>query len=143
MGFIVLDGATYLLMVLILMFHYDLIHANALKMLLGVATTLVPIAMFTGHGSIRWPEGLVMSAGSVAGGFIGARLTMHERAKFWIFRILVAVLVLEIIHLGVQYVLPYIPPLSGTDTGRVPYFWRDSASASHPRRNSSEGTLDR
>jgi uncharacterized protein len=82
-----------------------------LKMLLAVATTLVPIAMFSGHGSIRWPEGLVMSAGSVAGGFIGARLTMHERAKFWIFRILVAVLVLEIIHLGVQYVLPYIPPL--------------------------------
>jgi len=92
------------------MFHYDLIHANALKMLLAVATTLVPILMFTGHGSIRWPEGLVMSAGSVAGGFIGARLTMHERAKFWIYRILVAVLVLEIIHLGVQYVAPYIPP---------------------------------
>src|ERR1700677_4266076 len=85
MGFIVLDGATYLLLVLIL--------------------------MFTGHGSIRWPEGLVMSAGSVAGGFIGARLTMHERAKFWIYRILVAVLVLEIIHLGIQYVAPYIPPL--------------------------------
>ncbi len=110
MGFIVPDGALLLLLVLILMFHYDLIHANALKMLLAVATTLVPIAMFTGHGSIRWPEGLVMSAGSVAGGFIGARLTMHERAKFWIYRILVAVLVLEIVHLGFQYVVPYIPP---------------------------------
>src|SRR3984957_10579934 len=31
LGFIVLDGATYLLLVLILMFHYDLIRANALK----------------------------------------------------------------------------------------------------------------
>src|ERR1700723_3953177 len=110
MGFIVLDGATYLLLVLILMFHYDLIHANALKALLAVFTTLVPILMFAGHGSIRWPQGLVMSAGSVAGGFIGARLTMHERAKFWIYRILVAVLVLEILHLGVQYVAPFIPP---------------------------------
>jgi uncharacterized protein len=111
MGFIVLDGATYLLLVLILMFHYDLVRANALKALLAVATTLVPIAMFTGHGSIRWPEGLVMSAGSIAGGYIGARLTMHERAKFWIYRILIAVLVLEIVHLGIQYVAPYIPPL--------------------------------
>jgi hypothetical protein len=27
---------------------------------------------------------------------------MHERAKFWTFRILAAVLLLEIIHLGIQ-----------------------------------------
>src|ERR1700691_2022307 len=111
LGFIVLDGATYLLLVLILMCHYPLIRANALKALLAVATTLVPIAMFTGHGSIRWPQGLVLSAGSVVGGYIGARLTMHERAKFWIYRVLVAVLLLEIVHLGIQYVAPYIPPL--------------------------------
>jgi uncharacterized protein len=111
LGFIVLDGATYLLLVLILMFHYGLVRANALKALLGVATTLVPILMFSGHGSIRWPEGLIMAAGSVAGGYMGARLTMHERAKFWIFRILVAVLLLEIVHLAVQYLAPYIPPI--------------------------------
>jgi hypothetical protein len=111
LGFIVLDGATYLLLVLILMFHYDLVRANALKALLGVPTTLVPILMFAGHGSIRWPEGLIMSAGSVAGGYFGARLTMHERAKYWIFRILVVVLVLEIVHLSIKYAAPYIPPL--------------------------------
>jgi uncharacterized membrane protein YfcA len=111
LGFIVLDGATYLLLVLMLMFHYDLVRANALKALLGVATTLVPILMFAGHGSINWPEGLIMSAGSIGGGYIGARLTMHERAKFWVFRILVVVLVLEVIHLGVQYAAPYIRPL--------------------------------
>jgi uncharacterized protein len=111
LGFIVLDGATYLLLVLILMFHFDLIRANALKALLCVPTTLVPILMFAGHGSIRWPEGLLMSAGSMVGGYIGARLTMHERAKYWIFRILVAVLLLEIVHLSVQYAAPYIRPV--------------------------------
>jgi len=108
LGFIVLDGATYLLLVLILIFRYDLVRANALKALLGVATTLVPILMFAGHGSIRWPEGLVMSAGSIYGGHLGARLAMHERAKFWIYRTLVVVLLLEIVHLGVQYGAPYI-----------------------------------
>ncbi len=108
LGFIVLDGATYLLLVLILIFRYDLVHANALKALLCIPTTLVPILMFAGHGSIRWPEGLAMSAGSIAGGYFGARLAMHERAKFWIYRILVAVLLLEIAHLGVQYGAPYI-----------------------------------
>jgi uncharacterized protein len=108
LGFIVLDGATYLLLVLILMFHFDLVRANALKALLGVTTTLVPIVMFANAGSIRWREGLLMSAGSVAGGYIGARLTMHERAKFWIFRTLIAVLLLEIVHLGIQYAAPLI-----------------------------------
>jgi hypothetical protein len=52
-----------------------------------------------------------MSAGSMCGGYLGARLTMHARAKFWILRILVAVLMLEIIHLGVQYVAPFIHPV--------------------------------
>jgi uncharacterized protein len=108
LGFIVLDGATYLLLVLILMFHFDLVRANALKALLGVTTTLVPIVMFANSGSIRWREGLLMSVGSVAGGYFGARLTMHERAKYWIFRTLIAVLLLEIIHLGIQYGAPYL-----------------------------------
>src|ERR1700722_2966777 len=53
LGFIVLDGATYLLLVLILMFHYDLVHANAIRALLPVCTTLVTILMLRGHGSIR------------------------------------------------------------------------------------------
>lgn len=108
LGFIVLDGATYLLLVLILMFHFDLVRANALKALLGVATTLVPILMFAGHGSIHWLEGLVMSAGSVAGGYFGAHMAMQARAKVWVFRTLVAVLSLEIVHLAIQYVAPYI-----------------------------------
>lgn len=108
MGFIVVDGATYLLLTLVLLFHYDLVRANALKALLGVVTTLVPIVMFAGHGSIRWPEGLLMSAGSLVGGRLGARLAMREQAKYWVFRILVLVLILEIIHLAVQYALPFI-----------------------------------
>jgi uncharacterized protein len=103
LGFIVLDGATYLLLVLILIFRFDLVRANALKVLLLVTTTLVPISMFASGGSIRWTEGVLMSVGSIAGGHLGARFTMHERAKFWIFRILVAVLLLEIVHLGIQY----------------------------------------
>ena len=108
LGFIVLDGGTYLLLVLVLMFGFDLVHANALKNLLLVATSLLPVTIFTVAGNIRWMEGVLMSAGSIAGGYVGARLTMHERAKFWVFRILVAVLLLEIIHLAIQYGAPYI-----------------------------------
>ena len=108
LGFIVLDGATYLLLVLILLFRFDLVHANALKVLLLVTTTLVPIVLFASAGSVRWTEGFLLAGGSIAGGHIGARLTMHEQAKVWVFRILIAVLLLEIVHLAIEYGAPLI-----------------------------------
>jgi uncharacterized membrane protein YfcA len=78
LGFIVLDGATYLLLVLILLFGYDLPHANALKVFLLVTTTLVPIALFARAGNIWWTEGLLLSVGSLVGGHFGAKLSSHE-----------------------------------------------------------------
>src|SRR5262249_6193287 len=62
LGFIVLDGATYLMLVLILVCHYDLPHANALKVLLASITTLVAIVMFSRAGDTRWVEGGLLSA---------------------------------------------------------------------------------
>lgn len=103
LGFIVLDGATYLLLVLILLFGYDLPHANALKVFLLVTTTLVPIALFARAGDIWWTEGLLLSAGSLLGGYFGAKLSSLESARNWVFRILVAVIILELVHLGIQY----------------------------------------
>jgi uncharacterized membrane protein YfcA len=103
LGFIVLDGATYLLLVLILLFGYDLPHASALKVFLLVTTTLVPIALFARAGNIWWTEGLLLSVGSLVGGHFGAKLSSHEKARTWVFRTLVAVIVLELIHLAMQY----------------------------------------
>jgi uncharacterized protein len=103
LGFIVLDGATYLLLVLILLFGYDLPHANALKVFLAMTTTLVPIVLFARAGDIWWTEGLLLSAGSLLGGYFGAKLSSQEQARTWVFRILVAVIVLELIHLSIHY----------------------------------------
>jgi len=108
LGFIVLDGATYLLLVLILLFGYDLPHANALKVFLAMTTTLVPIVLFARAGDIWWTEGLLLSAGSLLGGYFGAKLSSQEQARTWVFRILVAVIVLELIHLSIHY---FGPPL--------------------------------
>jgi uncharacterized protein len=108
LGFIVLDGATYLLLVLILLFRFDLPHANALKVLLLVTTTLVPIVLFTRHGDIWWKEGLLLSAGSILGGYLGARVSAQERARIWVFRTLVAVILLELVQLGIHYFKPFV-----------------------------------
>jgi uncharacterized membrane protein YfcA len=106
LGFIVLDGATYLLLVLILLFRYDLPHANALKVFLLVTTTLVPITLFARAGDIWWTEGLLLSGGSLPGGYFGAKLSSQEGARVWVFRILVGVIILELVHLGIQYFGP-------------------------------------
>jgi uncharacterized protein len=104
----VLDGATYLLLVLILLFRFDLPRANALKVLLLVTTTLVPIALFAQRGDIWWKEGLLLSAGSILGGYLGARLSARPQARLWVFRVLVAVILLELADLGVHYFKPFV-----------------------------------
>jgi uncharacterized membrane protein YfcA len=106
LGFIVLDGATYLLLLLILICNYALAQANALKVLLIAVTTLIPIVLFSGAGEIAWAEGAVLALGSLAGGHAGAQLSGHPNAKAWAFRVLVAVILLELVHLTWHYFAP-------------------------------------
>lgn len=106
LGFIVLDGATYVLLVLMLVCHYALPQANALKSLLIVVTTLVPVAMFADAGDIFWTEGWVMSVGSIAGGHLGAKFSNHVQARVWVFRLLVGAISLELLHLAWHYTAP-------------------------------------
>lgn len=106
-GLIVIDGATYLLLVLILVCGYALPQANALKVLLIAVTTLVPVMFFSGTGEIAWAEGSVLALGSIAGGHAGAHFSSHPAAKAWAFRLLVVVIFLEVIHLGWHYFAPH------------------------------------
>jgi hypothetical protein len=49
------------------------IHAmNALKSILGVAINGVAAAVFIVKGAIYWPQGMVVIAGALAGGYFGA-----------------------------------------------------------------------
>jgi uncharacterized membrane protein YfcA len=113
LGFIVLDGNTYLLLVLMGLMHFDLPRANALKVLLLVASSVVPVAMFCWSGSIWWTDGVILSAGSLAGGHCGAKLSLYENAHRWVFRLLVLAISLEVIHLGVSYLAPFHPATTG------------------------------
>ena len=103
LGLIVLDGATYLMLVLMLVCGYQLAPANALKAIILAVTTLVPVALFWKAGDILWTEGIIMAGGSVAGGHLGARLSSHVKARVWTFRILVVVISLELAHLLWHY----------------------------------------
>ncbi len=102
-GLIVLDGATYLLLILILVCWYPLAEANAIKSFIVVVTTGVAIVLFASDGEMRFAEGAVLSAGSVAGGYFGARFSSYPSARKWAFRLLVIAISLELVHLAWQY----------------------------------------
>lgn len=102
-GFIVLDSGTYMLLVLVLASGLTLVEANAVKNLATLTTTLVAMAIFAAHQSIDWKIGGIMALGSVAGGFLGAKLAISDQGRRWIVGLLVVVIVGEVINLALRY----------------------------------------
>jgi uncharacterized membrane protein YfcA len=103
LGFIVLDGATYLLLALTLSVGLHLVPANAIKSAVLVPTTLVAMIVFAWKGDIDWTVGAIMGAGSIVGAWLGARLATSPQAKRYVFWLLVAVISAELVHLAWHY----------------------------------------
>lgn len=103
LGFIVLDGATYLLLALTLAVGLSLVPANAIKSAVLVPTTLIAMLVFAYKGNIDWTIGVIMGVGSVAGAWLGARLATAPAAKKYVFYLLVIVISAELVHLGWHY----------------------------------------
>lgn len=68
-------GVGLLLLLLLARSGFDLVSGNAVKTLLVISiTALVALPVFLLDGQIRWIPALVLSAGSAAGGYAGARV---------------------------------------------------------------------
>ncbi|MFO1067615.1 MAG: sulfite exporter TauE/SafE family protein [Geminicoccaceae bacterium] len=106
LGFIVLDGATYLLLGLVLLVRLPLLGANGLKAALIFLSSLVTLAIFADGGSVAWGAGSFLAIGSLAGGWLGASLAARPAARLWTVRILLGVIVLEAAHLLSHYLPP-------------------------------------
>ena len=104
LGFIVLDGATYLLLVLTLGVGLSLVPATAVKSAVLVASTLVSMGLFIYHAEIDWTMAALTGAGSIVGGVLGANFTMSPNAKRYIFWLLAGTIFAEVIHLGIHYI---------------------------------------
>jgi hypothetical protein len=103
LGFIVLDGSTYLLLVLILGMRLNLMAANAYKNLAIASTSAIALVIFSMDGNVDWKIGSLMALGAMGGGLIGARLAMMPMAKLWTFRLLVTIILLEVLQMGIAY----------------------------------------
>lgn len=69
-------GVGFLILAVTTLAGLDLVRGNALKVLCVLVFTPVSLALFAWQGSIAWPEGLCLAAGTVLGGQLGVRMTV-------------------------------------------------------------------
>jgi len=98
-GLIVLDGGTYLLIVLMLSMQLPLVKANAYKNIICVFTTGFSLIVMMIDGNVNWEIGGVMAIGSIIGGYVGAQFSMSPLAKKWTYRLLVVIIIAELLHI--------------------------------------------
>ncbi|MGA0203804.1 MAG: sulfite exporter TauE/SafE family protein [Pseudohongiellaceae bacterium] len=58
--------------------RYDLVRANALKMVCTLAFTLVSVAIFLIFGLIEWIPGLILAGGNMAGAYLMVKIAVRS-----------------------------------------------------------------
>ncbi len=97
-GFIQMGVGYFLLAGIVLGAGYELVKANAIKVLIILLYTPFAIFVFLWNGQINWAYGLVMTIGNVTGAFIASRMAVNKGAKFvrWV---IIVVILLTAVHL--------------------------------------------
>lgn len=102
-GLIVLDSGIYLLGTLVLLAHYPICEANAIKALGIGLVALLSVIVFTIRGEINWLWAIPLSVGGVIGSLIGTRFSLGPNAAKWVFWMLVFILVIEAVKLSFRF----------------------------------------
>ena len=79
-------GVGFLLLVVTTLAGYDLVRGNSLKVLCVLISTPISLAIFAWHGQISWAHGFTLAAGTLVGGFLGARMSVLK-GHAWIRRV--------------------------------------------------------
>ncbi|AJR09030.1 sulfite exporter TauE/SafE family protein [Photobacterium gaetbulicola] len=61
--------------------RYDLVRANALKMLCALAFTLVALVLFIMEDLVLWGPGLILAAGTMVGSHIAVKMAISARPE--------------------------------------------------------------
>ena len=81
-GFLQAGVGVFALAVIVACRNLDLVRANAIKACLVLVITAPALAIFLWKDLVAWGPGLSVACGQVAGGWVGARLTMQRGASF-------------------------------------------------------------
>ncbi len=91
-GFIQMGVGYFLLAGLVLSAGYELVKANALKVLVNFIFTPFALAVFIMNGQVDYAYGLILGVGNMIGGLIGSRLAVRRGARFVRWVIVVVIL---------------------------------------------------
>ena len=77
-GFIQMGMGIIFLMITVLVLKFDLIAANALKMVIVLLYTIIVVVIFQMNGMIDWHLGLIVGVGQAVGGFLAAEFAAQN-----------------------------------------------------------------
>ena len=94
-GFIHMGIGYFLLAALVLNAGYDLVRANALKVLIVLIYMPFSFIVFLIYSDINWAYGLIMMIGSVVGAYVASKLAVEKGIVFvkWVIAIVILFLV--------------------------------------------------
>lgn len=95
-GFIQIGVGFFMLAGLVLGCGFDLLKANALKVLLILSYTLIALAVFIYYGLIDWSTGFILSCGNMLGAWLGTRLSIKWGAKYIRYILLAAIILVSL-----------------------------------------------
>lgn len=92
-GFIQAGVGVFLLVCLVLGAGYDLVRANAIKVLIVLCFTAFALVVFLRHGQVAWLPGLTLGVGNMAGAWWATKIASERGAEFvrWLLLAVVAV----------------------------------------------------
>ncbi len=99
-GFIQMGMGIFFLAAMVLGAGYDIIRANAIKVLVVTIFTVLIIAVFQWTGRIDWPTGLMIASGQSLGGYLTAKYaSRYPAARVWAYRLLIFVVIASIVKI--------------------------------------------
>jgi hypothetical protein len=99
-GFIQAGVGFFLLAGLVLSAGYDLVRANAVKVLIILCFTVFALAVFVVNDQVRWWVGLVLALGNMLGAWVAARMAVKRGAVFVRWILIVVLVVAAAVLLG-------------------------------------------
>lgn len=100
-GFIQAGVGIFLLAGLVLSAGYDLVRANAVKVLIVLCFTVFALGVFVLNDQVVWSVGLILAVGNMLGAWVASRMAVKRGAVFvrWLLIVIVSVSALELLGL--------------------------------------------
>ena len=99
-GFIQAGVGIFLLAGLVLVTGYDLVRANAVKVLIILFFTVFALAVFILNDQVRWFIGLIVAVGNMLGAWVASRMAVKKGAGFVRWLLIAVVAVSAVLLLG-------------------------------------------